>query len=67
MDKRIEWLDVLKGIGIFFVVAGHFYKSDDPVLVYIYSFHMPLFFFISGYVYDDRRYAGVSGFLKRGF
>ena len=45
--KRIDWIDRLRGIAFFFVVLGHVY-TPEPVNAYIYSFHMPLFFFISG-------------------
>lgn len=57
---RIDWVDYAKGIGIFLVVLGHVWRGmagDDllkgPVLVrfvdnWIYAFHMPLFFFLSG-------------------
>lgn len=37
---RLEWLDVLKGIGIVSVVLGHVLEWR-----YVYSFHMPLFIF----------------------
>ena len=44
-NKRIAWLDQLKGFGIILMVYGH----NFPVLEeYIYSFHMPLFFIIAG-------------------
>ena len=51
MSKRIEYLDIAKGIGILLVVLGH---NDFEVISLflqrlIYSFHMPLFFFLSGY------------------
>ena len=39
--------DILKGIGIFFVVWGHTTK-DVHLSSWIYSFHMPLFFILSG-------------------
>ncbi|NTX78189.1 acyltransferase [Serratia proteamaculans] len=57
---REAWVDYAKGIGIILVVFGHvnrglysagihlsesFYQLTDSV---IYSFHMPLFFFLSG-------------------
>nr|WKN34692.1 acyltransferase family protein [Tunicatimonas sp. TK19036] len=53
-SNRIEFWDFLKGIGIFLVVWGH---CMVPRSAYIYSFHMPLFFFISGYFHrnDDTR------------
>ena len=51
MSKRIEYLDIAKGIGILLVVLGH---NDFEVISLfvqrlIYSFHMPMFFFLSGY------------------
>ena len=55
MSKRIEYIDIAKGIGILLVVMGHndfglvspfFYKL-------IYSFHMPLFFFVSGMLFKS--------------
>lgn len=60
---RLRWLDVLKGIGIVLVVIGHI--STTPLLVdWIYSFHMPLFFFAAGYVYKKRH---IFDDLKRRF
>lgn len=49
-SSRIEWIDILKGIGICFVTFGHLYPAL-PIEKHIYSFHMFLFFFISGYLY----------------
>lgn len=53
MKERINWIDWAKAIGITLVVLGHFkYTGDDAVYRYfIYSFHMPLFFFLSGFLY----------------
>ncbi|MDR1897827.1 MAG: acyltransferase family protein, partial [Prevotellaceae bacterium] len=57
--QRFQWVDIAKGIGIILVVYGHvirgihssgiiddktFYLSDT----FVYSFHMPLFFVLSG-------------------
>lgn len=55
MIKRISWIDVFKGIGIILVILGHIYSDDNYINVWIYSFHMPMFFFISIflYVYKD--------------
>jgi acyltransferase len=50
LNKRFEYVDILKGIGILFVVLAHFSITPNFLKVYIYSFHMPLFFFISGYL-----------------
>ncbi|MFK8058749.1 MAG: acyltransferase family protein [Polaribacter sp.] len=49
--KRINWVDSVKGFGIILVVYGHNY----PVLEgYIYNFHMPLFFFLSGLFHPNK-------------
>ena len=67
-EKRLEFVDLLKGVAIFLMVMGHFLawqwggtlNSQMPTDIahinvvgkFIYSFHMPLFFFLSGYVFN---------------
>lgn len=51
MEKRLEFIDILKGIGIIFVIAGHLQNISTISRAWIYSFHMPLFFFISGVLF----------------
>lgn len=53
--QREEWIDISKGILIILVVLGHsisgpFYDLDNTI-DYVYLFHMPAFFIISGYLY----------------
>lgn len=59
--QRINWLDCWKGIGIFTVVLGHIM---EPIHKYLFWFHMPLFFFISGYLYRDK-YDNLIFFQKK--
>ena len=48
-SKRINYIDVAKGIGILMVLLGHLIPDDNnPLKSVIYSFHMPLFFIVSG-------------------
>lgn len=49
MEQRKSYLDIAKGIGIIFVVWGH---ANGPFSSYIYQFHMPLFFLISGLLFN---------------
>lgn len=51
MEKnRNPYWDTLKGILIVLVVLGHTGTAlGEKILSVIYSFHMPLFLFISGY------------------
>ena len=63
-DNRYQWVDYAKGIGIILVVYGHCIRGivkaglveDDSVFTLldsmIYSFHMPLFFFLSGLFFE---------------
>ena len=55
MRKRIYKFDNVKILLIFFVVLGHCtelfvdkYSAANKTFIFIYSFHMPLFIFISG-------------------
>ncbi len=47
-SKRLDYLDMAKGIGIFFVAMGHMEDISTGTRIWISSFHMPLFFIISG-------------------
>ena len=51
-------LDIAKGLGIILVVFGHFVERGGAfnkyVYAVIYTFHMPLFFFISGFLYKPK-------------
>lgn len=53
MKKRIDWIDITKGIGIFLVMLGHT-GLPEVFRAWIYSFHMPMFFLISGYLFKIR-------------
>lgn len=59
--NRLEYLDILRGFGIIFIVIGHI-TYNDAVRNWLYSFHVPLFFFAAGAVYKKRT---VSYDLKR--
>ena len=42
-NKRIGWIDIAKGYGILLVILGHL--NVGLLGKWIYTFHMPLFFF----------------------
>ena len=46
-------MNLLKMIGIVHVVVSHVYAKLFSILRQSYSFHMPLFYFISGYFYNE--------------
>lgn len=51
MKRRVAWIDIARAIGIFFIVLGHI-PEDGLVRKYIFSFHVPLFFLISGICFN---------------
>lgn len=62
-EGRLAYVDMLKGFAIFCVVMGHFLawtfapgtdRGQFPMVVKdtLYTFHLPLFFFLSGFVVD---------------
>lgn len=53
--SRLSWLDIMKGIGIILVVVGHI-SSNKIIFNWLYSFHMPLFFFAAGWVYKKKQF-----------
>jgi fucose 4-O-acetylase-like acetyltransferase len=57
--KRIGWIDISKGIAIILVLLGHSIPSSDPTWQIVYSFHMPLFFFLAGYTFRPKEMKGV--------
>lgn len=61
IKNRIQWVDILKGIGIMAVVFGHYYTERFP-----YIFHMPLFFIASGFFakYTPPRQLAIKTFQR---
>lgn len=61
--KRIDWIDIAKGLGMLAIIWGHICcKGWSNNLVY--SFHIPLFFFLSGLVYNNAKYTSFVTFVK---
>lgn len=64
--KRIEYIDLAKGMCILLVVLSHmmaYYKLSFPYDSVLKCFRMPLYFFLSGVFF--KQYEGFWGFLKR--
>ncbi len=65
MKNKLVYMDIAKGLGIIAVVIGH---AGAPSFItnFIYLFHIPLFFFISGYFWKDSYLVDIgSSILNR--
>lgn len=69
--KRIQYIDIAKGILIILVVIGHVINFNTLptrlLKVWIYSFHIPAFFIISGILINKSNLVNTSFdvFLKK--
>ncbi|MDD6572470.1 MAG: acyltransferase [Thermoflexaceae bacterium] len=52
MGKRFDYVDIARGLGIMLVIMGHIEYAYVP---FCGSVHIPLFFILSGYLYDMER------------
>ena len=75
-QERLHWVDTARGLGIILVVYGHALRGHvtsgayDPAWYadaqdgVIYSFHMPLFFFLAGLFARQSLTKGTTVFLR---
>jgi fucose 4-O-acetylase-like acetyltransferase len=75
-QERLDWVDTARGLGIILVVYGHALRGHvtsgafnpawhaDVQDVVIYSFHMPLFFFLAGLFVRQSLTKGAAVFLR---
>lgn len=61
--KRYDYLDVARGLGIIAVIWGHITSHWSGNFVYL--FHMPLFFIISGMLFRKEKYNSFYSFIKK--
>lgn len=65
-EQRIKWIDYGKALAIFLVVLAH---TDlyIPLKIGIYTLSMPVFFFISGFLFSFEHNPSYRSFLKKRF
>lgn len=66
--ERLEFIDITKGIAIILVVFGHIISNNnDKIQIWIYSFHIPIFFIITGILYNNSSSTTLSAkkFIKK--
>lgn len=63
--KRELWGDIAKGFAIILVIIGHSLPPDTILCKFIFLFHMPVFFFLSGYFLNFTKYENkFSNYFK---
>jgi len=68
MTKKEEWIDNLKGLGIILIVFGHSSFPGDSVMIkYLFTFHVPLFFFLSGFLFTRKENMSTFEYLRLRF
>lgn len=65
-SKRLDWIDIAKGIAIILVIVGHTVPNPSPLRHAIFSFHMPVFFILAGYTFRPKPWRELlSGSVSR--
>lgn len=63
-SKGYNNISIAKGIGILLMVVGHA-GCPSAMRSFIYMFHMPLFFIISGYCFKDYYLTDLKSFAQK--
>ena len=61
--RRLDYIDLAKGLGMLTIMWGHIHSGMSTRLVY--AFHIPLFFCLSGLVFSGKRYKDFGSFLNK--
>ncbi len=70
MNKRIKYIDITKCIAIFMIVLGHTLNHSIHLKLlgkFLYSFHVFLFFILSGYTFSIKNKENFKAFFKKKF
>ena len=51
-NKRLQYIDIAKGIAMICIILGHMGNANINRVVF--TFHVPIFFFITGYFISDK-------------
>lgn len=60
---RFDYIDFAKAIGMLTIMWGHI--AIGKSVAFVYTFHIPLFFFLSGMVFVKDKYKDFGSFVKR--
>lgn len=64
---RYDWVDTLKFLGILFIYVGHYADAAGLFYKYVFQFHVPMFFFISGFFFKNNTSENIINFAIKKF
>ncbi len=53
LGTRLDYMDIFRGFGIILMIMGHI-GFGDLFDYFIHAFHMPMFFFVSGFFFSSK-------------
>ena len=62
--KRVDYLDMLKCLGMFIVVSGHIHPYYKWFSLSVHCFVIPLYFFLSGMTFKRNKFPSLGDFIK---
>lgn len=63
--ERLTYVDTAKFLAIWMVIISHSCMNSD-VARFLFAFHVPLFFFLYGFVYKEKKdHVSVVSYLKK--
>lgn len=66
-QSRINWVDTLKFLGIFAIYLGHYGEIAKKAYLFVFEYHVPLFFFISGFFFKYKKEETITQYTKKKF
>lgn len=67
MGIREAYIDIGKGIAMLMVIIGHCTLAPYTLVWWLYSFHMPFFFVLSGLTFNPDKYTYFIDFFRARF
>ncbi|EHD6281987.1 acyltransferase, partial [Shigella flexneri] len=61
---RHDWVDSLKFLGIFAIYLGHLGLGAGKLYPFVFSYHVPLFFFAAGFFTIKKNDLSVFDYIK---
>lgn len=63
--KREEWVDRVKFLGILAIYIGHFGETAGWLYEFVFTYHVPLFFFVAGFFAGGNKKYTIKEYVKK--